>query len=45
MKILHVITGMQKAAGTTTFVENVVSGLRTEGHDVTIAVVNPDAPN
>ena len=38
MKILHVITGMQKAAGTTTFVENVVSGLRTEGHDVDIAM-------
>lgn len=38
MKIIHVITGMQKAAGTTTFVENVVSGLRTEGHDVDIAM-------
>ena len=37
MKILHVITGMRKAAGTTTFVENVVEGLRMLGHDVEIA--------
>ena len=41
MKILHVITGMQKAAGTTTFVENVVNGLRNQGHDVEI-VMSPD---
>lgn len=41
MKILHVITGMQKAAGTTTFVENVVTGLRQQGHDVEI-VMSPD---
>lgn len=41
MKILHVITGMQKAAGTTTFVENVVSGLRQKGHNVEI-VMSPD---
>ena len=38
MHILHVITGMQKAAGTTTFVENVVEGLRLRGHDVKIAM-------
>ena len=41
MKVLHVITGMQKAAGTTTFVENVVDGLRQQGHDVEI-VMSPD---
>lgn len=41
MKILHVITGLQKAAGTTTFVENVVSGLRQKGHNVEI-VMSPD---
>lgn len=41
MKILHVITGMQKAAGTTTFVENVVDGLRAKGHDVEV-VMSPD---
>lgn len=38
MKIIHVITGMQKAAGTTTFVENVVTGLREMGHEVRIAM-------
>lgn len=36
--IVHVITGMHKAAGTTTFVENVVAGLRSLGHKVDIAV-------
>lgn len=41
MKILHVITGMQKAAGTTTFVENVVDGLKAKGHDVEV-VMSPD---
>lgn len=41
MKILHVITGMQKAAGTTTFVENVVNRLRQQEHDVEI-VMSPD---
>lgn len=34
MRILHVITGMRKAAGTTVFVENVMAGLRERGHDV-----------
>lgn len=38
MKILHVITGMQKAAGTTTFVKNVVEGLRLLGHDAEIVM-------
>ena len=45
MKILHVITGLQKAAGTSVFCGEVTNGLSTMGHDVTIAVVNPDAPN
>ena len=38
MKILYVITSMQKAAGTTTFVENVVNELRHQGHDVQITM-------
>ena len=41
MKVLHIITGMQKAAGTTTFVENVVNCLKAKGHDVEI-VMSPD---
>lgn len=32
MDILHIITGMQKAAGTTVFVENVANELRKLGH-------------
>lgn len=36
MKVLHIITGLQKAAGTTTFVENVVSGARGLGHDLKV---------
>ena len=42
MKILHVITGLQKAAGTSVFCGEVANGLATMGHDVTIAIVNPD---
>ena len=38
MRVIHVITGMRKAAGTTTFVENVVEGLRLCGQDVEIAM-------
>ena len=45
MKILHVITGLQKAAGTSVFCGEVANGLAAMGHDVAIAVVNPDAPN
>ncbi len=45
MKILHVITGLPKAAGTSVFCGEVANGLAAMGHDVTIAVVNPDAPN
>lgn len=36
MKIIHVITSMQKAAGTTTFVENLVAGLKALGHDAEV---------
>lgn len=43
MKILHVITGLGKAAGTSVFCAEVCNGLVTKGHDVTIAVANPDS--
>ena len=39
--ILHVITGMTKAAGTSVFCGEVCNGLVALGHDVTVAVVNP----
>lgn len=42
MKILHIITGIQKAAGTSVFCGEVCNGLVALGHDVTIAVVNPE---
>ncbi len=45
MKILYVITGLPKAAGTSVFCGEVANGLAALGHDVTVAVVNPDAPN
>ena len=40
MHILHVITGMQEAAGTSVFCGEVANGLVAAGHDVTIAVCN-----
>lgn len=40
MKILHVITGMQKAAGTSVFCGEVCNGLAALGHDVTVVVVD-----
>ena len=40
MKILHVITGLQKAAGTSVFCGEVCNGLVAAGHEVTIAVVD-----
>ncbi len=40
MKILHVITGLQKAAGTSVFCGEVCNGLAAAGHDVTIAVAD-----
>ena len=45
MRILHIITGMQKAAGTSVFCGEVCNGLVALGHEVTIAVVNPEAPD
>lgn len=43
MRILHIITSMRKAAGTSVFCGEVCNGLVAMGHDVTIAVVNPRA--
>ena len=43
MKILHAIAGMQKAAGTSVFCGEVCNGLVALGHEVSIAVVNPEA--
>lgn len=45
MKILHVITSLQKAAGTSVFCGEVCNGLVSLGYDVTIAVVNPELPD
>ena len=45
MIILHVITGLKKAAGTSVFCGELANGLAAMGHDLTIAVVNPDAPD
>lgn len=45
MKICHVITGLQKAAGTSTFCGEVCNQLVALGHDVTIAVRNSSSPN
>lgn len=44
MKILHVITGFGKAAGTTVFCGEVCSGLAASGHDVTLAILDPSEP-
>lgn len=41
MKILHVITGLQKAAGTSVFCGELANELVAKGELVTIAVVNP----
>lgn len=41
MKILHVITGLQKAAGTSVFAGEVCNALVERGHEVTLAVCNP----
>lgn len=38
MRILHIVTGMQKASGVTTFVENLVPELRGCGYSVDIVV-------
>ena len=42
MRVLHVITGIQKAAGTSVFCCEVANGLVAAGHEVTIAVGNPN---
>ena len=41
MRILHVITGLPKAAGTSVFCGEVCNGLVAVGHDVTLAVLDP----
>lgn len=41
MNILHVITGLRKIAGTSTFCGEVCNQLVALGHDVTIAVCDP----
>lgn len=41
MKILHVIAGMRKAAGTSVFAGEVANELVAQGHEVTIAVADP----
>lgn len=41
MKILHVITGLAKAAGTSVFCAEICNALSAQGHDVTVAVRNP----
>ena len=40
MKVLHVITGLQKAAGTSVFCGEVCNGLVALGHEVAIAVID-----
>lgn len=45
MKILQVITGLRRAAGTSTFCGEVCNQLVALGHDVTIAVVNSEEPD
>ena len=45
MRILHVITGLQKAAGTSVFCGELCNQLVARGHEVSIAVCNPDATN
>ena len=42
MRILHIVSGMQKASGVTVFVENLARELRAYGHDV--AVMTRDRP-
>ena len=42
MRVLHVITGLPKAAGTSVFCCEICNGLVKAGHDVTLAVVDPD---
>ena len=41
MNVLHVITGMQRAAGTSVFCAEVAAGLVKAGYDITMAVTDP----
>ena len=43
MRVLHVITGLRKAAGTSVFCGEVCNGLVAAGYEVAIAVVHPYA--
>ncbi len=43
MRVIHVITGLSKAAGTNVFCAEVCNGLVAAGHEVTIAVCEPAA--
>ena len=43
MRILHVITSLKRAAGTSVFCAEVCNGLVAAGHEVTVADVDPDA--
>lgn len=43
MRLLHVITGMQKAAGTSVFCGEICNRLVAVGHEVAIAVVDKNA--
>lgn len=45
MKILHVITSMQRAAGTSVFVAELASELAKQGHEVSIAVKHRNLEN
>ena len=42
MKVLHVTTGMRKASGVTTFVENVTAELRRRGVEVAVVMKETD---
>ena len=42
MKILHIITQFIKSAGTSVFCGEVCNGLAHAGHDVTLALLDPD---
>lgn len=44
MKVLYVVNGLRKSAGTTTFVENVAEGLRKQGHHVDILTQSTPNP-
>ena len=45
MKVLQVITGFKKAAGTSVFCGEVCNGLVAAGHEVTLALLAPEDPD